>query len=95
MPDLVVAGNWKMNTNVSEAAALAAAVKDGAAAVEGVELVLCPPFVSLAAVNEAVACSAVNVCAQRTHLQASGCCRGARSAWARHARCAQRCLDAS
>ena len=54
MPDLIVAGNWKMNTTVAEAAVLAAGVRDGAAAVSGVELVLCPPFISLAAVSEAV-----------------------------------------
>ena len=35
MPDLIVAGNWKMNTTVAEAAVLAAGVRDGAAAVSG------------------------------------------------------------
>ena len=40
MPDLIVAGNWKMNTTVAEAAVLAAGVRDGAAAASGVELVL-------------------------------------------------------
>ncbi len=53
MPDLVVAGNWKMNTTVAEAAALARGVRDGSVAVSGVEMVLCPPFVSLSAVREA------------------------------------------
>ncbi len=72
MPALVVAGNWKMNTTVSEAAALAAGVKDGAAAVTGVELVLCPPFVSLTAVRDAVRGSAVKVGAQNMHFQESG-----------------------
>ena len=75
MPDLVVAGNWKMNTTVSEAAALAAGVRDGAA-VAGVELVLCPPFVSLAAVRDAVAGSAVKVGAQNMHFQESGAFTG-------------------
>ncbi|PKB71070.1 MAG: triose-phosphate isomerase [SAR202 cluster bacterium Io17-Chloro-G6] len=76
MPDLVVAGNWKMNTTVSEAAALAAGVRDGAAAVAGVELVLCPPFVSLAAVRDAVAGSSVKVGAQNMHFQESGAFTG-------------------
>ena len=53
MPSLLVAGNWKMNTTVSEAAALAAGVRDGAAMVSGVELVLCPPAVSLVTVGDA------------------------------------------
>ena len=40
MPDLVVAGNWKMNTSIPEAIALAGKVLDGATAVSEVELVL-------------------------------------------------------
>ena len=76
MPDLVVAGNWKMNTTVSEAAALAAGVRDGAASVAGVTLVLCPPFVSLAVVSEAVKGSAVKVGAQNMHSQESGAFTG-------------------
>ena len=76
MPDLVVAGNWKMNTTVSEAAALAAGVRDGAFAVSGVELVLCPPFVSLAAVSDAVKGSEVKVGAQNMHFEGSGAFTG-------------------
>ena len=83
MPALVVAGNWKMNTTVSEAAVLAAGVRDGAAAapgVENVELVLCPPFVSLAAVRDAVNGSAVKVGAQNMYFQESGAFTGEVSA---------------
>lgn len=76
MPDLVVAGNWKMNTTVAEAAALASAVRDGAAAVGGVELILCPPFVSLVAVRDAVQGSKVKVGAQNMHFQDSGAFTG-------------------
>ncbi|MCH7737401.1 MAG: triose-phosphate isomerase [Chloroflexi bacterium] len=76
MPDLVVAGNWKMNTTVAEAATLAAGVVDGAAAIPGVALVLCPPFVSLAAVSDAVKGSAVKVGAQNMHFQDSGAFTG-------------------
>jgi triosephosphate isomerase len=76
MPDLVVAGNWKMNTTVSEAVALAAGVRDGAASVSGVELVLCPPFVSLAAVSDVVKGSAVKVGAQNMHFEDSGAFTG-------------------
>ena len=76
MPDLVVAGNWKMNTTVSEAAALAAGVRDGAAGVAGVELVLCPPAISLVAVGEAVKGSSVKVGAQNMHFEDSGAFTG-------------------
>ena len=79
MPELVVAGNWKMNTTVAEATALAAGVRDGAAAAAGVEnvvLVLCPPFVSLAAVSDAVKGSVVKVGAQNMHFEDSGAFTG-------------------
>lgn len=76
MPDLVVAGNWKMNTTVSEAVALAAGVRDGAESVLGVELVVCPPFVSLAAVSDAIKGSSVKVGAQNMHFEGSGAFTG-------------------
>ena len=76
MPDLVVAGNWKMNTTIPEATALAAGVRDGAAAVSGVELILCAPFVSLSAVSDAVKGSAVKVGAQNMHFEESGAFTG-------------------
>ena len=76
MPDLVVAGNWKMNTTVSEAVALAAGVLDGAESVSGVELVLCPPFVSLAAVSDGIKGSSVKVGAQNMHFEGSGAFTG-------------------
>ena len=76
MPDLVVAGNWKMNTTVSEAVALAAGVRDGAESVLGVVLVLCPPFVSLAAVSDTIKGSSVKVGAQNMHFEDSGAFTG-------------------
>ncbi|MBM10709.1 MAG: triose-phosphate isomerase [Chloroflexi bacterium] len=76
MPASVVAGNWKMNTTVSEAVALAAGVKDGASSAGNVELVLCPPFVSLTAVRDAVQGSAVKVGAQNMYHQDSGAFTG-------------------
>ena len=88
MPRSIVAGNWKMNTTVGEAAALAAEVAAGAAspllpaaaADGGVELILCPPFVSLAAVRDAVAGGPVAVGAQNMHHEPSGAFTGEVSA---------------
>ena len=51
MPRSIVAGNWKMNTTLESAAELAAGVAAEAGSVGGVELIVCPPFVSLAAVR--------------------------------------------
>ena len=80
MSDLVVAGNWKMNTTISEATALAGGVRDGSAAVSGVELILCAPFVSLSAVSGVVKGSAVKVGAQNMHFEESGAFTGEVSA---------------
>ena len=76
MPDLVVAGNWKMNTSIPEAIDLSQKVLDGATAVSGVELVICPPFVSLAGVRDVLEGSAVKVGAQNMHFEDSGAFTG-------------------
>ena len=76
MPRTIVAGNWKMNTTLAEAAALAAAVAQGAGQAPGVELILCPPAISLAAVRAAVDGSPVAVGAQNMHYADSGAFTG-------------------
>ncbi|PKB64022.1 MAG: triose-phosphate isomerase [SAR202 cluster bacterium Io17-Chloro-G2] len=79
MPRSMVAGNWKMNTTLAEAVQLAAGVRDGVAALNGlagVDVVLCPPHISLQAVAEAVKGSAVKVGAQNMHYEASGAFTG-------------------
>ncbi|PKB68312.1 MAG: triose-phosphate isomerase [SAR202 cluster bacterium Io17-Chloro-G4] len=76
MPTPVVAGNWKMNTDLAGAVALATGVAKGSAAFSGVELVLCPPFVSLAAVRDAVAGTSVKIGAQNMHNEESGAYTG-------------------
>ena len=76
MPDLVVAGNWKMNTSIPEAIDLSQKVLDGATAVSGVELVICPPFVSLAGVRDVLEGSSVKVGAQNMHFEDSGAFTG-------------------
>ena len=76
MPTPVVAGNWKMNTTLDEAARLASEVKDGLPSGAGCEVILCPPFVSLQAVANAVSGSAVKVGTQNMHFEASGAFTG-------------------
>ncbi|MDA1096979.1 MAG: triose-phosphate isomerase [Chloroflexi bacterium] len=72
----IVAGNWKMNTTVKEGRDLAIAIRDQIADVHGVLTVLCPPFVSLASVADAVAGSTIRVGAQNMHFQPSGAFTG-------------------
>ena len=51
----LIAGNWKMNTIVRSAVDLAIRMKPGLQSVEGVEALVCPPFVSLSAVAAVLA----------------------------------------
>ena len=76
VPAAIVAGNWKMNLDIAGGVALASAVAAGAAAAAGVRIVVCPPFVSLSAVRDAVAGSAVAVGAQDVHTDDSGAFTG-------------------
>ena len=76
----VVAGNWKMNKNMAEAVSLAQAVGAGLDDAGGVEVILCPPFVSLTAVKDAVGDGPVKVGAQNMHFEESGAFTGEVSA---------------
>ena len=61
----IVAGNWKMNTTVSEGVALAKAVAEKAGELgEGVGLIVAPPFTHLVSVAEALKGSKVGLSAQ-------------------------------
>jgi triosephosphate isomerase len=72
----LVAGNWKMNTSVPEAAKLARDLRAALRAVSGVTLVVCPPFVSLSAVATEFAGSNIAVGAQNMHHAPSGAYTG-------------------
>ena len=49
----IIAGNWKMYKTAAEAVALVNALKAEVAGIETVEVVVCPPFTALAAVQPA------------------------------------------
>lgn len=76
MPATIVAGNWKMNTTLPEAVDLAGTVRNLADRAPDVELILCPPAISLAAVRDALDGSKVKVGAQNMHPEDSGAFTG-------------------
>ena len=76
MPKPLIAGNWKMNTSLAEAVSLAAGIREAADAISGVEILLCPPFISLAAVRDAISGSPIKLGAQNMHHQPSGAFTG-------------------
>ena len=71
-----VAGNWKMNKNVAEARELASALVQKLRAIDGVEKVLCPPFISLPAVKTLVEGSDVGLGAQNMYWEEKGAFTG-------------------
>lgn len=67
MPRPMVVGNWKMNTSVTEGVALAKQIRSALDPLPPVDIVLCPPFVSLHAVSEVMKGSPVSIGAQNMH----------------------------
>lgn len=72
----LMAGNWKMNTRLADAAALARDVAAIAENVTSVETAVCPPFVYLQAVREALKGSRVALGAQHSYWQEQGAFTG-------------------
>ncbi len=72
----VVAGNWKMNTTVPEALALVDGMLNELPFIQRVEKVLCPPFISLAAVQDRVLGTGILVGAQNCHWEPKGAFTG-------------------
>jgi triosephosphate isomerase len=71
-----VAGNWKMNTTVTEAEKLVLEMLDKLDRIERVEKVLCPPFVSLVAVSMMLQSSSIKLGAQNMYFEAKGAYTG-------------------
>ena len=72
----IIAGNWKMNTTVSEAVKLVADMKPLLDPINNVEKVVCPPFVSLTAVRETLKGSSVKLGAQNMYFEEKGAYTG-------------------
>ena len=75
MRPVIVAGNWKMHTTPADAGELARTIA-ARTRVPGVTRVLCPPFVCLANVRDALADGEVAVGAQDVHHQLVGAYTG-------------------
>ncbi len=71
-----IAGNWKMNTTVTEAEKLVLEMLDKLDRIKGVEKVLCPPFVSLVAISMMLQGSAIKLGAQNMYFEIKGAYTG-------------------
>jgi triosephosphate isomerase len=67
-----IAGNWKMHNTIAEAEALIQALLPRVGAVEDVDVVVAPAYLSLQAVVDSARGSAVQVYAQNMHEKDSG-----------------------
>ena len=72
----MIAGNWKMNTTVGEAIELVNEMRQGLDQIDNVEKVLCPPFISLAAVKELIEGSSIKLGAQNIYFEEKGAYTG-------------------
>ena len=77
---MLIAGNWKMYKGPAEAAEFCAVLRGRLAGLEGVDVAVCPPFVSLGAAVQALAGTEIAVAAQNVHWDAEGAFTGEVSA---------------
>ena len=77
---MLIAGNWKMHKGPEEAAAFCRSLRDRLEWVDGVDVAVCPPFVSLGAAVQALAGTDIAVAAQNVHWEVEGAFTGEVSA---------------
>jgi triosephosphate isomerase len=72
----IIAGNWKMHKTVAEATKLAQEVCNAVADIEGVDVVLCPPFTALEALKNVIENTRVGLGAQNMYWEEQGAFTG-------------------
>jgi triosephosphate isomerase len=72
----VIAGNWKMNTNVDSAVELAQGIFELSNDITGVDKIVCPPFISISSVAAALDGTTIQVGAQNVSASPDGAFTG-------------------
>ncbi|HID62346.1 MAG TPA: triose-phosphate isomerase, partial [Anaerolineae bacterium] len=72
----IIAGNWKMNKTIAEAVNLVREMQPELNEVQGVDKVLCPPFLALAAVKELLGSTTIKLGAQNMYWEEKGAYTG-------------------
>jgi len=72
----IIAGNWKMHKTIQESVDLVREMRRGLNEIQGVEKVIVPPFVSLAAVAELLGPISIKLGAQNMHWEEQGAYTG-------------------
>jgi triosephosphate isomerase len=73
---MLIAGNWKMFKTPSEAASFCRTFRESIGDVEGIDIAVCPPYVSLANAIDELADSGIEVYAQNVHWAGNGAFTG-------------------
>ena len=76
----LIAGNWKMNLTLAEAPQLVKALADGIKGLDGVEVLVAPPFTALTRVKEEIGRAPILLAGQNMHWEAQGAFTGEVSA---------------
>src|SRR3990172_5002737 len=72
----LIAGNWKMNTTLADAVVLVKEMRQRLDSIDGIEKVVCPPFISLAAVREVIHGSSIKLGSQNVYFEDKGAFTG-------------------
>lgn len=72
----IIAGNWKLNNNRSEAKQLVEGIVNGTKDVSDVDMVVCPVYTSLETVQTVISDSTVKLGAQNVYWETSGAFTG-------------------
>ena len=72
----MIAGNWKMNLRHSEAVELIKTIAQGIKGLEGVDVLVAPPFTHLTLVRQAIGDSKIFLAGQNMHFEMSGAYTG-------------------
>ena len=71
-----VAGNWKMNKTADAAVAFVREISPELNAIDGIDIAVCPPFIAIPGVAQALAGTRIGVGAQNMYHEASGAYTG-------------------
>lgn len=72
----IIAGNWKMNKTAAEAVEFVREIRHKLGNIQGVDRVVCPPFIALAGVHDALQGTDIGVGAQNMHFAERGAYTG-------------------
>ncbi len=72
----IIAGNWKMNKTATEAVEFVREIRNGLGQIKGVDKVVCPPFIALPGVYDALQATEIGIGAQNMHFAESGAYTG-------------------